>query len=99
MRVAKPIDRHLIMQLAENRTLMVTLEEGTICGGLGDAVNDALNGLPVSVLKIGLTDTFIEHGTVDQLFEKHGLSAGRIAVRVETYVKNQQRASVQEVLR
>jgi 1-deoxy-D-xylulose-5-phosphate synthase len=64
MRFVKPIDKALIAELAESHALLVTLEENCIAGGAGAAVNEYLVelNLSVSVLNLGLPDTFMEHG-------------------------------------
>ena len=75
----KPIDEGLLNDAAKKTGRVVTVEDHTVFGGLGSAVCEALaDGVPVPVKRIGLTD-FGESGSTDALYEKHGLSAGRIA--------------------
>lgn len=64
MRFVKPLDDELILSLAANHDLLVTIEENTIMGGAGSAVLESLEskGIMVSVLQLGLPDTFIDQG-------------------------------------
>ena len=64
MRFVKPLDDELILSLAANHDLLVTIEENTIMGGAGSAVLESLEskGIMISVLQLGLPDTFIDQG-------------------------------------
>ena len=65
-------------------SLAVTLEEGVVTGGFGQAVADWSNSRNTNakVLCIGLPDKFLEHGSVSILKEKYGIDAKSIAERV-----------------
>ena len=69
MRFVKPLDDDLILSLAENHDLLVTIEENTIMGGAGSAVLESLEnkGISTSVLQLGLPDTFIDQGDPIQM--------------------------------
>jgi 1-deoxy-D-xylulose-5-phosphate synthase len=77
MRFVKPLDQDLIISLAEEHDLLVTLEENAIAGGAGSAVTEFLNSqnLIQPVLQLGLPDSFIDHGKHGQLLEEAGLDA------------------------
>ena len=62
----KPLDEALLAELAASHQTLVTLEEGSLIGGAGSAVNEALQRLRVykPVLNLGLPDRFIEQGHV-----------------------------------
>ena len=64
MRFVKPLDDELILSLAATHDLLVTIEENTIMGGAGSAVLESLEskGIMISVLQLGLPDTFIDQG-------------------------------------
>jgi 1-deoxy-D-xylulose-5-phosphate synthase len=82
MRFVKPLDTELIDALADDHTLLVTLEENVIAGGAGSAVCEYLNqqGRWLPVLQLGLPDQFIDHGKHQQLLRDIGLdSEGIIA--------------------
>ena len=75
-RFIKPIDRELLAQYARRVAVFVTFEDHVKMGGFGSAVVEALDemGSAVPVVRIGWPDRFIEHGKVDDLRLKHGLS-------------------------
>jgi 1-deoxy-D-xylulose-5-phosphate synthase len=77
MRFAKPLDEELIVAMAEEHDLLVTLEENAIAGGAGSAVTEFLNrrNLLQPVLQLGLPDTFVDHGKHGQLLTGVGLDA------------------------
>jgi 1-deoxy-D-xylulose-5-phosphate synthase len=76
-RFAKPIDRTCLAEYARRCGLLVTMEDHALAGGFGSAVLEALNELELSVpvVRIGWPDVFIEHGKVDALRERYGLTA------------------------
>ncbi len=75
-RFAKPLDTDLLEKYARRVGLIVTFEDHVLMGGFGSAVLEHLSScnLRVPVVRIGWPDAFIEHGKVDQLREKYGLS-------------------------
>ena len=75
-RFIKPIDRDMLAQYAKSVAVFVTFEDHAKMGGFGSAVVEALDemGCTVPVVRIGWPDQFIEHGKVDDLRQKHGLS-------------------------
>jgi 1-deoxy-D-xylulose-5-phosphate synthase len=84
MRWAKPLDEELLLKLAAEHDLIVTVEEGCIMGGAGSAVMEALaaHGLQKSVLQLGLPDNFIEHGDPVKLLSMQGLDAAGIEASI-----------------
>ncbi len=83
MPTLKPIDTDLIVHCAEWSKMLFTIEDHTIIGGLGSAVSDVLSEIvPTNLCKIGLNDVFPESAPPGDLYEKYGLSAGKIAKRV-----------------
>jgi transketolase len=75
----KPIDKEAIIKTAEKTKAVLTVEEHSIYGGLGEAVaNVIVHNTPVPMQFIGIQDTFGESGTTDELFEKYGLTAQNI---------------------
>jgi 1-deoxy-D-xylulose-5-phosphate synthase len=69
MRFVKPLDDNLVLSLAANHSLLVTVEENTIMGGAGSAVLESLENKNVtaSVLQLGLPDVFIDQGDPTQM--------------------------------
>jgi 1-deoxy-D-xylulose-5-phosphate synthase len=81
-RFIKPLDRELLAQYAGRVAAFVTFEDHVKTGGFGTAVVEALEemgfaemGRRVPVIRIGWPDQFIEHGKVDQLRARYGLTA------------------------
>jgi len=87
-RFAKPLDTGLIAQLAAEHDLLVTVEEGVLSGGFGTGVLEELSetGGRTRVLRIGLPDRYVTHGTPALLHEEVGYTAERIAERIESAV-------------
>ena len=75
-RFIKPLDREMLERYASRVAAFVTFEDHVKMGGFGTAVVEALDemGLAVPVVRIGWPDQFIEHGKVDQLRARYGLT-------------------------
>ena len=69
MRFVKPIDEELLHHIAKRFSKVITVENGTIVGGLGSAVAEffTANNYNVFVKRLGVPDRFIEHGTIAEL--------------------------------
>jgi len=82
-RWVKPLDADMVADAACAR-LVVTLEENALAGGFGSAVLETLAdlGAEVPVLRLGVPDRFVTHGTVAQLLAEVGLEAGQVAEAV-----------------
>jgi 1-deoxy-D-xylulose-5-phosphate synthase len=87
-RFAKPIDRACVAEYGRNCGLMVTLEDHVLAGGFGSAVLETLNELelPVPMVRVGWPDSFIEHGKVEALREKYGLTAEAALEKARPYL-------------
>lgn len=81
MRFVKPLDEELILKLAREHGLLVTIEENTIQGGAGSAVAECLarHGICIPLLHLGLPDEFLEQGDPLQMLVDCGLDANGIA--------------------
>jgi 1-deoxy-D-xylulose-5-phosphate synthase len=75
-RFVKPLDREMLEHYAQRVAAFVTFEDHVRMGGFGSAVAEALQdlGCSVPVVRIGWPDRFIEHGKVDALRAKYGLT-------------------------
>ncbi|GGC79759.1 1-deoxy-D-xylulose-5-phosphate synthase [Undibacterium terreum] len=85
MRFIKPLDVELLKSLAANHDALVTVEEGTIMGGAGSAVAEALAaaGICKPLLILGLPDKFIDHGDPALLLSQCGLDAAGIEAAIK----------------
>jgi 1-deoxy-D-xylulose-5-phosphate synthase len=90
-RFAKPIDAGLAAQLAAEHELLVTVEEGVLAGGFGSAVWETLSDSGMGaggarILRVGLPDRYVTHGSPALLHEEVGFTGQRIAERIEAAV-------------
>ena len=69
MRFLKPIDEDILHEVGRNYQHVVTIEDGSRNGGLGTAVTEFMadNGYTPHIVRLGLPDNFVEHGTVAEL--------------------------------
>jgi 1-deoxy-D-xylulose-5-phosphate synthase len=94
-RFAKPLDEELICCLAAEKPFLVTAEEGTLNGGFGALVCALVQDrrIPVSVLRIGVPDRIIPHGSPQLLHAKYGLDSDGIGQQIRTFVHSRARAA------
>jgi len=90
MRFVKPLDAELVLQLAQENDLLVTLEDNSRVGGAGSAVNELLaqHHQLVPVLNLGLPDHFIEHGTREELMAQIGLDGPGILRTIQKRLRS-----------
>lgn len=84
MRFVKPIDEEIIEQKSKNHDLIVTIEENSVMGGAGSAVNEVLakKNITKKLLIIGMPDQFVEHGTQEEVLKACGLDALSIESKI-----------------
>ncbi|UJF18850.1 1-deoxy-D-xylulose-5-phosphate synthase [Vibrio sp. SS-MA-C1-2] len=89
MRFVKPIDEDLTKKIAAEHDIIVTLEENTIKGGAGSAVNEFLMAEKIAkpVLNLGLPDRFISQGTQQELWHDLKLDAEGIEEQIRAYIE------------
>jgi 1-deoxy-D-xylulose-5-phosphate synthase len=99
-RFVKPLDRDLIAEWSRKTGRVITVEENVLMGGFGSAVlelldleglldggtEDAEDVTPVEVVRIGLPDKFIQHGTQKELRKHYGLTVDDIYERARSMV-------------
>jgi 1-deoxy-D-xylulose-5-phosphate synthase len=90
MRFVKPLDVELIVELAGNHSLLVSIEENAVIGGAGSEIERVLSerGLNVAVLRLGLPDRFVDHGEQGQLLAELGLDKDGIVRSVRERLAN-----------
>jgi len=80
-RFVKPMDVEILRKVRERCPALVTIEENALSGGFGDGVLDELERMDLSrekVIRLGLPDRFVTHGSRDRLLEGVGLTASGI---------------------
>ena len=87
MRFVKPMDEEVVLSLARDHDLLVTVEENAT-GGAGSSVSECLaaRGMASRLLHLGLPDRFIEHGGRGDMLADAGLDAAGIARSVDEYL-------------
>jgi len=84
----KPIDDEAIKKACDETKGIITCEDHTVIGGLGDAVASViLPYKPIPHLRIGIQDKFGESGSAKELYEKYGLTAKHIVQKVKELLK------------
>ncbi len=75
LKFLKPIDNALLHAIGKRYSLIYTIEDGTIIGGVGSAVEEWMmdNGYQPKIVRLGLPDEFVEHGSQAELFGMLGL--------------------------
>ena len=83
-RFVKPLDREMLEGFSRRVAAFVTFEDHVKMGGFGSAVVEALSemGSAIPVVRIGWPDRFIEHGKIEDLRAKHGLTVDAALAQV-----------------
>ena len=95
-RFVKPLDREVLELYARRVAAFVTFEDHVKMGGFGSAVIEALQeiGSSIPVVRIGWPDRFIEHGKVDSLRAKYGLTVDAAYAQVSPLVSGRKRPTL-----
>lgn len=88
MRFIKPLDINLLNDIAIRFEKIVTLEENTIIGGFGSAVSEFIvdNNFKNKILRIGLPDDFVDHGTQAELHKILGIDPEGIFNKIKSFI-------------
>ena len=84
MRFVKPIDKEILDEVASRFERIITIEDGVIDGGFGSAVLEYFSekGYRKSVVRLGVPDRFVEHGTQPELYRECGFDVEGICQAV-----------------
>jgi 1-deoxy-D-xylulose-5-phosphate synthase len=87
-RFVKPLDTEVLREYAERVSVLVTFEDHVLAGGFGSAVLEALEQLrlQVPVVRIGWPEGFVEHGKVDSLRARYGVSVDAAMNKLRMYL-------------
>lgn len=93
MRFVKPLDEAAISRIAQNHTLIVTLEENALAGGAGSAVSEylAAQSIFIDTLHLGFPDEYVEQGSQTEIMASWGLDAAGIKRSILSRVNRQLR--------
>jgi len=90
MRFLKPLDNKLLKTIFARFNKIITLEDASIVGGLGSAVIEYMNdnSYKAKVIRLGIPDRFVEHGTQEELYKECGFDAAGIATAARNLVQS-----------
>ncbi len=90
MRWVKPIDAELVKEIARSFDTIITVEDGILAGGFGSAVLEVLDGTKFNgtIVRLGINDTFVPHGTQQELYKLCGYDFDSIVKQIETSLNN-----------
>ncbi len=88
-RFVKPLDRELLFEYARSAAAVVTFEDHVLAGGFGSTVMEELEsaGIAAQVIRVGWPDQFIEHGKVEELRARYGVTAAAALGKLEPILK------------
>jgi len=89
IRFLKPLDQDMLHEISRKFKQIITIEDGVIQGGFGSAVLEFMsdNNYSVQVKRLGIPDSFIEHGTPDELYAMLGLDVDGITRSIAECLK------------
>ena len=90
MRYVKPLDEDILHKVFKKFKKVITIEDGTIIGGLGSAVLEFMsdNDYKSKIVRMGVPDKFINHGTPEELYRDCGFDVDGIYKTVKSLVKH-----------
>ena len=90
MRFLKPIDTAILNEVGRKFKFIITIENGTVSGGLGSAVMEYMmdNGFTPLIKRLGLPDRFIEHGSTPQLLHLCNIDEDAVINTLNSMIQN-----------
>lgn len=90
MRFLKPLDNKLLKTIFSRFKKIITVEDASIVGGLGSAVIEYMNdnSYKAKVIRLGIPDRFVEHGTQEELYKECGYDAAGITLAARNLVQS-----------
>ena len=85
-RFVKPLDEELVLRYVQDAELVVTMEDNSIIGGFGSAIQELVHAKmekPVRVIKFGIPDRFIDHGSPQKLYDRVQLTAAAVVSHLQ----------------
>ena len=90
MRFVKPLDKELLKEVCSKFDKIITIEDGTIIGGMGTAVLEFIseNKYTVQLERLGVPDHFIEQGSLKELYNECGFNVEGIMKVVKASINS-----------
>ncbi|MBO7234150.1 MAG: 1-deoxy-D-xylulose-5-phosphate synthase [Paludibacteraceae bacterium] len=91
MRYLKPIDQDILHEVGKRFKKVITVEDGVIAGGLGSAVLEFMsdNGYAPRVIRLGIKDAFVEHGSTAELYNMLELDVIGICNKIKEVLEHE----------
>ena len=88
----KPLDEKLLHTIFKKYEEIITIEDGCLQGGFGSSILEFAsdNGYQQNISRLGINDTFINHGTQDELWKECGIDIDSIVKKVDAIMKRNQ---------
>jgi 1-deoxy-D-xylulose-5-phosphate synthase len=85
MRFVKPLDSEILKKYLSTAQWFVTIEDGSIMGGAGSAVQEfcSKNGINIKSILFGIPDKFIDHASRNEMLDEAGLSSDKIKSKLK----------------
>lgn len=85
LRFVKPLDTEMLEYIGKNLKKVITIEDGILAGGAGSAVMEFMSdhGYDTKIIRMGLEDHFVQHGSVDELYKICGLDEDSIYEKIK----------------
>jgi 1-deoxy-D-xylulose-5-phosphate synthase len=90
MRFLKPLDNKLLKTIFSRFKKIITVEDASIVGGLGSAVIEYMNdnSYKAKIIRLGIPDRFVDHGTQEELYKECGYDAEGITMAARNLVQS-----------
>ena len=85
-RFIKPFDNDCLDEVINNHDLIITMEEGALKGGFGNSVLEYCKRDNIKVESMGIPDSYIEHGTRQELLDLVGLNTKSLINLINNYI-------------
>jgi len=98
MRFVKPLDEILLHEVFSKFECIITIEDGCIMGGMGSAILEFMadNNYSSKVVRLGIPDTYIHHGTQKELYEEAGFDTKAIVKKAMALTNSEQLKTINE---
>ena len=85
LRFVKPLDTEMLEYIGKNFKKVIIIEDGILAGGAGSAVMEFMSdhGYDTKIIRVGLEDHFVQHGSVDELYKICGLDEDSIYEKIK----------------
>lgn len=85
----KPLDTYLLKEIGSKFKKVITVEDGCVNGGMGTAIIEFMseNGFTPEILRIGIPDRFVEHGSPEELYHELQMDEQGLVTQIQSFIK------------